>query len=140
MDILAQLRREEGSISHAYQDHLGYWTIGVGRLIDEKKGGRLSEDEIDLLLRNDVARVTAAIQKALPWFDSLNEPRQAALIGMGFQMGVSGLLGFTQTLAAIRDERYATAASLMLASKWADQTPERARRMSRQIETGEWQT
>lgn len=140
MDVYQQLRREEGAINHAYQDHLGYWTIGVGRLIDERKGGELSDDEIDYLLKNDVARVKAALIKALPWFESLNEQRQAVLIGMGFQLGVSGLMGFNQTLAAVRDERYATAAALMLASKWAEQTPARARRMSVQMETGEWQT
>ena len=44
------LRRDEGRVRHAYQDHLGYWTIGVGRLIDQRKGGGLSEDEIDYLL------------------------------------------------------------------------------------------
>lgn len=26
------------AVPHAYQDHLGYWTIGVGRLIDKRKG------------------------------------------------------------------------------------------------------
>ena len=34
-----QLRRNEGEVLHAYQDHLGFWTIGVGRLIDKRKGG-----------------------------------------------------------------------------------------------------
>ena len=28
--IYNQLKRDEGEILHAYQDHLGYWTIGVG--------------------------------------------------------------------------------------------------------------
>lgn len=134
-----QLRAEEGVVPHAYQDHLGYWTIGVGRLIDKRKGGRLRDDEIDLLLDNDIAEKTAEVRAALPWFDRLNEARQAVLIGMAFQMGTEGLLKFRQTLAAIRDERYAHAANLMLQSLWAKQTPARARRMARQMETGEWQ-
>lgn len=134
-----QLRAEEGVVPHAYQDHLGYWTIGVGRLIDKRKGGRLRDDEIDLLLDNDIAEKTAEVRAALPWFDRLNEARQAVLIGMAFQMGTEGLLKFQQTLAAIRDERYAHAANLMLQSLWAKQTPARARRMARQMETGEWQ-
>lgn len=134
-----QLRAEEGVVPHAYQDHLGFWTIGVGRLIDKRKGGRLRDDEIDLLLDNDIAEKTAEVRAALPWFDRLNEARQAVLIGMAFQMGTEGLLKFQQTLAAIRDERYAHAANLMLQSLWAKQTPARARRMARQMETGEWQ-
>lgn len=139
MNVIQQLRREEGSIPHAYQDHLGFWTIGVGRLIDERKGGGLSPEEIDFLLANDVAKFTREVRAALPWFDSLNEPRQAVLIGMAFQMGTAGLLSFKQTLGAVRDERFATAAALMLQSKWATQTPARARRMARQMESGEWQ-
>lgn len=139
MNISQQLRREEGSKPYAYQDHLGFWTIGVGRLIDKRKNGGLSDDEIEYLLQNDIKRVTTEIRDALPWFDSLSEPRQAVLIGMGFQMGVTGLLLFKQTLAAVRDEHFAHAGNLMLQSLWAQQTPARARRMARQMETGEWQ-
>lgn len=139
MNLLQQLRREEGSVPHAYQDHLGFWTIGVGRLIDQRKGGGLSPEEVDFLLANDVKRFTAEVRAALPWFDSLNEPRQGVLIGMAFQMGTAGLLGFKNTLAAVRDERFEHAASLMLQSKWAEQTPARARRMARQMASGEWQ-
>ena len=134
-----QLRREEGSIPHAYQDHLGFWTIGVGRLIDQRKGGGLSPDEVDLLLSNDVDRVKRQVRDALPWVDELDNPRHAVVIGMGFQLGVAGLLGFRQTLAAVKDGRYAAAAGLMLISRWAQQTPERAMRMAKQMETGAWQ-
>lgn len=140
MDITQQLRREEGVKASAYQDHLGYWTIGVGRLIDARKGGGLTEDEIDYLLANDVRRKTEEVRAALPWYDSLNDARKAVLVGMAFQMGTAGLLGFKQTLAAVRDERYAHAAGLMMQSSWAKQTPGRANRMARQMETGEWQT
>jgi len=31
---IEHLRAEEGVMPSAYQDPLGYWTIGVGRLID----------------------------------------------------------------------------------------------------------
>lgn len=139
MNLLQQLRREEGSIPHAYQDHLGYWTIGVGRLIDQRKGGGLSPEEIDFLLANDVQRFTREVRQALPWFDELDEARQAVLIGMAFQMGAAGLLAFKTTLGHVRVGRYAEAATAMLASKWAQQTPSRAARMARQMETGQWQ-
>ena len=139
MNILEQLEREEGRVRHACQDHLGFWTIGVGRLIDERKGGGLSDEEISFLLANDVKRCESQLRAALPWYDTLSEPRQAVLINMAFQMGVAGLLSFKQTLAAIRDQHFAHAANLMLDSLWAKQTPARARRMSRQMETGEWQ-
>lgn len=139
MNLATQLEREEGRERSAYTDSLGYLTIGIGRLIDKRKGGGLSADEIDYLLANDIKAKTAEVTKALPWLASLNEPRQAALIGMAFQMGTAGLLTFKNTLAAVRDEHWSLAATLMLQSKWAKQTPERASRMARQIETGDWQ-
>ena len=140
MDLATQLRQEEGSVPHAYQDHLGYWTIGVGRLIDKRKGGGLSPDEVDYLLRNDIRKKTDEVFAALPWAKGLNEPRQAVLIGMAFQMGIAGLLGFKNTLALVKAGRYTEAATGMLNSLWAQQTPGRAARMARQMEIGEWQT
>jgi lysozyme len=140
VNLATQLRNEEGEVLHAYQDHLGYWTIGVGRLIDVRKGGGITREESAYLLANDIKEMTEAVIQALPWVAALPEPRAAVLIGMAFQMGVAGLLKFEQTLAAIRDGHYDHAANLMLQSRWATQTPDRAKRMSRQIATGEWQS
>jgi lysozyme len=139
VNLKTMLLRDEGSVPHAYQDHLGYWTIGVGRLIDKRKGGGLSDDEISYLLENDVRRVCADVLEALPWVIRLNDARQAVVYAMAFQMGLKGLLGFRSTLDSMGDERFADAAEGMRRSKWATQTPERARRMAHQLEVGEWQ-
>ena len=137
--LTAQLRRDEGQRPLAYQDHLGYWTIGVGRLIDSRKpGAGLRPDEIYYLLRNDINDRVAALTKALPWFDRLDESRQGVLINMAFQLGTTGLLGFKSTLALVADGKYAEAAEQMLKSKWATQTPDRAKRLAEQMKTGEW--
>lgn len=134
-----QLRRDEGERLAAYQDHLGYWTIGVGILIDGRKGGGITRDESTYLLRNRIAKSEATLTEALPWLANLDPVRKAALLNMAFQMGVAGLLGFKRSLASVRDGRYAQAASEFLESLWAKQTPKRAFRIARQIETGEWQ-
>jgi lysozyme len=146
MNLALQLEREEDRVPYAYQDSKGYWTIGVGRLVDKRKGGRLHDSEIDLLLANDIREKTAQVVEALDWAARLDEPRMAVLVGMCFQMGIGsaetgkGLLGFRLTLPAIRDGHYSHAAALMLESKWAKvDSPARARRMARQIETGAWQ-
>jgi len=138
VDLKSQLLREEGAESCAYQDSLGYWTIGVGRLIDSRKGGGLSSDEIDFLLENDIKTKTREVLLALPWVPRLSEPRQAVLIGMAFQMGIGGLLKFKRTIGSIEDGQFAEAAAEMLDSAWAKQTPDRAKRLAKQMETGEW--
>ncbi|MFV0678197.1 hypothetical protein [Variovorax sp. tm] len=58
---------------------------------------------------------------------------------MSFQLGVDGLLGFKHTLALIEEGNYTFAADNMLKSKWADQTPARAKRLANQMRTGVWQ-
>lgn len=139
MDVRTQLIGFEGFVQHAYQDSLGYWTIGVGRLIDERKNGGLTKPEVEMLLDNDITRIRSGIYLSLPWALSMNEARQAVLINMSFQMGLRGLLGFTSTLGSMRDERYADAAEGMRQSLWAKQTGDRARRLAYQMDTGEWQ-
>jgi len=137
--LTTQLRRDEGTKATTYQDHLGFWTIGVGRLIDSRKpGAGLRPDEIDYLLRKDISDRVAALTKALPWFDRLDEARQGVLLNMAFQLGTAGLLGFKSTLALVADGKYAEASEQMIKSKWATQTPARAKRLAEQMKTGEW--
>ena len=137
--LTAQLRRDEGTKATVYKDTLGFDTIGVGRLIDSRKpGAGLRPDEIDYLLRNDINDRVAALTKALPWFDRLDEARRGVLINMAFQLGTAGLLGFKSTLALVAAGKYSEAAEQMLKSKWAAQTPARAKRLAEQMKTGEW--
>lgn len=137
--IESMLHREEKEVLHAYQDHLGYWTIGVGILIDKRKGGGLLPEESAFILSNRVRITRAKIIAALPWFTRLTEPRQAVLVGMAYQMGVSGLLKFVNTLKHVERGQYDMAANGIRASLWAKQTPARAERMAQQMTTGEWQ-
>ena len=141
MSIIDYLRREEGESATVYQDSLSLWTIGVGRLVDGRKlGAGLTPDEIAYLLNNDVKAKTDAVLKALPWVAKLPEVRQAALIGMAFQMGVGGLLGFKGLLSAAQAGLWQTAAAHALDSTWAKQTPARAGRVAKMLITNQWQT
>jgi lysozyme len=134
-----QLTRDEGVRYSAYLDSMGWTTIGVGRLIDARRGGRLSADEVNYLLKNDVSRVRQQVADRLPWVAQLDEIRRAVLHNMAFQLGVNGLCNFVRTLALVKAGDYAGAAAEMLDSAWAKQTPERAQRLSQQMETGQWQ-
>ena len=138
MNLKEQLKRDEGSVRYADEDTLGFLTIGVGRLIDDRRGGGLSPSEIDYLLTNDIAEKSAQVLEALPWAKDLTEPRLAVLINMAFQMGLRGLLGFPGMLGAVRTGDYKAAAEHMLDSKWEQQTPTRAHRLADQMESGEW--
>jgi lysozyme len=138
-ELVRQLRGDEGVVPYAYQDHLGFWTIGVGRLIDKRKGGGLRPDEITYLLNNDIDDRINELNRRLPWFQNLDDARKGVLVNMSFQMGVDGLMGFKNTLKLVEQGKYENAAHGMLQSLWAKQTPERAKRMSEQMRTGLWQ-
>lgn len=132
------LSEHEGRVPHAYQDSLGYWTIGVGHLIDKRKGGKLPEPIIDALLDYDIQEHTLPLYEALPWMSRLDDVRQAVLCDMAFNLGVAGLLKWKNTLADVEHGRYAQAAAKMRGSLWARQVKNRAVRLSKMMETGEW--
>lgn len=138
-NIIKQLRADEGCKPCVYNDHLGFATIGVGRLVDSRKAGAgLRQAEIEFMLANDIEDRMRALSAALPWFISLDEVRQGVLVNMAFQMGTAGLLAFSNTLKLIRQGQYDAAADAMMQSKWAVQTPERAARLSKQLRIGQW--
>lgn len=130
-----QLRRHEGVMESAYDDSEGFTTIGVGRLIDKRRGGKLSQDEIDLLLENDIKRVVADLDARLPWWQQLSEIRQLVLADLRFNLGMTGLLGFRRALQAMQDGRYGDAADEMLDSRWARQVGPRALRLAHMMRT-----
>ena len=135
--LRAELRDDEGRERFVYFDHLGYATIGCGRLVDKRKGGGLSDDEIDYLLANDLKRVAAGLDKAIPWWRTLDPVRRRVFQNMGHQLGVNGLLNFKKAVAAAKAGDYITAAAEMLDSTWAKvQTPARAQRLAKMMRTG----
>lgn len=133
------LRREEGEVLSAYPDSEGYLTIGVGRLIDKRRGGGITAEESAYLLANDITRMTREVVTKLPWSEHLDEARFGVLVAMSFQLGIDGLLAFKNTLALVQGGNYGKAAMNMLLSKWHDQTPARCERMAKQMDTGVWQ-
>ena len=137
---IEQIKRHEGLVLHAYEDSLGYLTIGYGRLIDRAKHGGISEAEAEYLLQNDVSIVLAALHRNIPFFDSLCVPRQAVLVNMAFQMGIGGVQKFKKTLSLVEMGLYDEAADNMMKSLWAKQTPNRAAEMAEQMRSGQWQS
>jgi lysozyme len=135
-----QLRGDEGVRSCVYQDSLGFWTLGVGRLVDSRKTTQgLRPVEISFLLQNDIDDRIESLTRRLPWFQDLDDARRGVLVNMAFQLGTEGLLGFVNTLGMIERGEYPQAADAMMQSKWASQTPARAGRLSKQMRLGVWQ-
>jgi lysozyme len=125
-----EIERDEGRVAHAYLDSEGYLTIGIGHLIDEKKGGRLPDVIIDALFSYDLEQCEKQLDQYIPWWRQLSDNRQRALISMTFQLGISGLLKFAKMLGALQDRNWREAYNQALDSKWHTQTPARAKRVA----------
>jgi len=134
--LKAQLIIDEGYRGAVYFDTLGFATIGIGRMIDAKKGGGISKDEALYLLNNDIDAINLRLTSELPWFKSLDDARQNVLLNMGFNLGVPGLLKFAKTLDYVKRGEYKKAAEEMKKSTWYNQVGDRAKRLSKVMETG----
>jgi len=137
--IEAQLYRDEGFRQSAYLDSEGYWTIGIGRMIDTRKGGGITEAEARILLENDIAECERLLQSLLPWAEKMDYRRYAVLINMCFNLGINGLLTFSKMLTALENEDWQQAAHELLDSKYHSQVGKRAERLATQLMTAEWQ-
>ncbi len=134
--LLDMLILHEGLKLKPYKCTSDKLTIGVGRNIEDIG---ITEDEAKLLLENDLNRI---LQEVEHWsfLENLNEPRQAVILDMVFNMGISRFNANTwvKTFAAIQDENFEEAANQMLDSKWANQVGQRAIRLSQMMRKGEW--
>ena len=134
LELLKQeLIRDEGIRYSAYQDIYGYWTIGVGRLIDSRKQGKLSPDEVLYLLTNDLEHCIADIQGEV-WYQVCNDTQKRGLLDMRFQLGSEGIQTFKTSLGLIAARKFAEAGINLRKSLWYRQTPERAERVIKRIE------
>ena len=84
MDLIEQIKQDEGFRQFVYQCTASRWTIGYGRNVDERGGKGISEGEAAALLRKDVAACTSDLFKlfgARTW-GGMGAVRQNALVNM----------------------------------------------------------
>jgi lysozyme len=139
--LLQELRRDEGVSYVQYLDTMGIPTCGVGHNLKAHPlpsswSFPLSDEQVDGLLSADLLMTISGLDAHLGWWRTLTCARQRVLVNMAFNLGVAGLLGFKNTLAAIQRGHYEQAASGMMASKWAQQVGARADRLAVMMRVG----
>lgn len=135
------IKIEESFRSKEYYCSEGYPTIGYGEKVGEK-GEPLSnrtttKPEALKFLREEIQKITIRLATSFPQaWARCNPARQAILISMVYQLGLVGVTKFTKMLEALKIGDFELAAKEMLDSKWAKQTPNRAKRHSEQMRMG----
>lgn len=158
MTLEDMLIYDEGRVLKVYWDHLGYPTVGIGHLIvlretkdmatinhilsgqvGRQVNGVITEQECSMLFENDVRSVKREIGRydnIKAAFDACDPVRQNAIYNLMFQMGGPRLSKFKKSLALIASRQWKAAHDELLNSSWANQTPNRAKRVANVILTG----
>lgn len=89
------LHHHEGVRYKPYKDPIGLWTVGVGHLIGDGKtlpdswNRTFTPEEIDEVLRRDLARFEAGVERLCP--AGLTQSRFDALVSFSFNVGLGTL-------------------------------------------------
>lgn len=138
-------KQAEGLRLTAYNDSLGYKTVGYGHLLDDSarskatiesagadynaiKSGTasLTPEQANHIFDVDNAQAGADLHRIVPDVGNFPKPVQAILQDMTFNLGAKKLANFAPTIQLMRQGQFATAAAHLKATPWYRQTGERS--------------
>ena len=130
-----QIKEHEGYRLDVYKDTLGFDTGGYGHKIIPGEDIPTTKEGWDELFEKDFIRAWNGMEDICAEYN-LDIPikGKCILCEMTFQMGPAGVGKFKNMLIALQNQSYAEAAAEMLDSMRAKQTPNRAKKLSSQME------
>ena len=141
--LLASVKKHEGYRNKVYLDTLNKRTVGVGHLCVEDFWEDDKEYEEKFLMDILEADLQNAIKSAQDLINNcpsggkanISSDAEIIIIEMVFQLGKSGVSKFRNMWKALQQDppQYDVASIEMLDSRWAKQTPNRAKAMSAQM-------
>ena len=126
-DLLERIKHHEGYRKSVYKCTEGYDTIGYGFAIKDLE---MDEDIAEEILIRKVEKLIKRVRSRFDWLDSVPHAVQGVLVEMSYQMGLSGVCKFKKALHAMQMLQWKLAAKELLDSRWAKQTPNRAKELS----------
>ena len=130
------VKQHEGYRNKVYLDTLGKRTVGVGHLCVEDFWEDDKEYEEKFLMEILQKDLQQAIRGARSLMEDhgcadIDEQAEEILIEMVFQLGKNGVSKFRNMWKALAELNYVGASYEMLDSRWAKQTPNRAKAMAK---------
>jgi len=123
-ELIKNIKESEGFCGMPYDDTLGFATIGYGTKLP------LSEEESQVILEMRLKEKIKELEKKEPFVNKLTLNAQSVISEMSYQMGVNGVLKFKKMWKHLKNFDYVSASEEMLDSRWAIQTPDRAKKLS----------
>ena len=133
--LLKSVKEHEGFRSKVYLDTLGKRTVGYGHLCVEDHWEDDKEYEwghLEEILIKDLREAIAGADELIEQHNCKDLKGQAkeVVVEMIFQLGKTGVSKFKKMWEALSEYNYIGASFEMLDSKWANQTPNRAKKMA----------
>ena len=134
-----KIKIHEGFRDTIYLDTLNKKTIGYGHLIvhEDKfvEGKAYPKEELEALFDKDFEKGWNLMVQfcEVNNLRSISDDAKEILCEMIFQMGYSGVGKFKNMIKALQNRDYTKASIEMLDSRWAKQTPNRAKELSNRV-------
>ena len=136
--LLQSVKDHEGYRNKVYLDTLGKRTVGVGHLCVEdfwEDDKEYEEKFLMTILEHDLQSAIKGAKELMSenGCNDIDEIAEELIIEMVFQLGKTGVSKFRNMWKHLSALEYSMAASEMLDSRWAKQTPNRAQAMSAEM-------
>ena len=133
--LMKSVKAHEGYRNKVYLDSLGKRTVGVGHLCVEdfwEDDKEYEEKFLLTILEHDLKSAIKSAEELCSDCPVLEDQAKEIIVEMVFQLGKTGVSKFRNMWKALKQAppQYDVAASEMLDSRWASQTPGRAKEMS----------
>ncbi len=132
--LLASVKKHEGYRNKVYLDTLNKRTVGVGHLCVEdfwEDDKEYEEKFLMTILEHDLQSAIKSAEELCEGYN-ISDDAKIIIIEMIFQLGKSGVSKFRNMWKSLAEDppNYHVASIEMLDSRWAKQTPNRAKEMS----------
>ena len=132
--LMQSVKKHEGYRNKVYLDTLGKRTVGVGHLCVEdfwEDDKEYEERFLMDILAEDLQNAIKGARELKEEYDctDIDEIAQEIIVEMVFQLGKTGVSKFKNMWKALAEKNYG-ASYEMLDSRWAKQTPNRAKAMA----------
>ena len=133
--LMESVKKHEGYRNKVYLDTLGKRTVGVGHLCVEdfwEDDKEYEEKFLMEILQKDLQQASRGARSLMEEHGcaDIDEKAEELLIEMVFQLGMTGVSKFKNMWKALSELNYVGASYEMLDSRWAKQTPNRAKSMA----------
>ena len=131
--LMKSVKAHEGFRNSVYKDTLGKRTVGYGHLCVEdhwEDNREYTVPELERVLEADLNNAIQGAEELCSDCPVLDDQAKEIIVEMVFQLGKTGVSKFRNMWKALKVPDYPTAAKEMLDSRWAKQTPGRAKEMS----------